>query len=53
MAVAGPRVLLVAKRPLVERLGPTDTRRLATEPRIGPLPGWVMMSMNIKPCMPP
>ena len=33
--VAGPRVLLVAKRPLVERLGPADTERLVVEPRIG------------------
>lgn len=33
--VAGPRVLLVTKRPLVERLGPTDTERLVLEPRIG------------------
>ena len=31
----GPRVLLVAKRPLAERLGPTDSQRLVLEPRIG------------------
>ena len=31
----GPRVLLVAKRPLAERLGPTDSERLVLEPRIG------------------
>lgn len=32
---AGPRVLVVAKRPLAERLGPADTERLALDPRIG------------------
>jgi hypothetical protein len=32
---SGPRVLLVAKRPLAERLGPADTDRLARDPRIG------------------
>jgi hypothetical protein len=26
---------------------------MSTEPRNGPFPGWVMMSMNINPCMPP
>ena len=32
---AGARVLLVAKRPLAERLGPTDSQRLALQPRLG------------------